>query len=477
MRVRDRAARAARRVAALALVVLAAPLLAASPAVEVELSAEERLYLDQAGAIPFCVDPDWAPFEVIDARGEHQGIGADLLRLAAERAGVALELVWTSDWEESLAAARTGRCLMLSFLNRTPERERWLIFTQPLFEDPNVFITREEHPYISNPAGLEGASIALPRGTAVEEWVRRDFPNLHIVHTDTEAEALGKVSRREANMTLRSLTVAANTIRSEGWFNLKIAGHAQGYDNQLRVGVRQDEPLLRDILDKAIATITPAERARVVNRHVAITIQPPTDYRLLAQIAFVFAAVLLTNLYWIARLRRANRELRVRSQTDALTGLRNRSELNRRFAEYLARAVRYERPLSVILLDLDGFKQVNDLLGHLGGDSVLKDFAAVLNESVRSTDCVGRWGGEEFLVLCPETAEAQALALAERICAATRDHAFASGRRHTVSAGVATLAAADSADDLLQRADGALYQAKNEGRDRACFGPVLPQSA
>lgn len=153
-----------------------------------------------------------------------RGIAADLLRLVAERAGLRLRILPTVDWEASLAASRAGRCQLLSFLNQTAERDAWLLFTEPLFNDVNVLISREEYPPVRDLAALVGARVALPSGTSIEERLRRQYPELQIVHTQNEAQALSLVNQREAELTMRSLTVAAYTIKQEGWFNLKIAG-------------------------------------------------------------------------------------------------------------------------------------------------------------------------------------------------------------------------------------------------------------
>ena len=175
-----------------------------------------------------CVDPDWPPYEVIDGQGRHQGIAADLLRLAAARVGLALDLVPTRDWEDSIAASKDGRCQMLSFLNQTPKRDEWLVFTDPIFVDANVIVTREEHRFVADLAAVSGETMVLPRGTSIEERVRRDFPDLAIVTTDSEADAFAMVANRKADMTLRALTVAVDTIKKEGWFNLKVAGQEIG---------------------------------------------------------------------------------------------------------------------------------------------------------------------------------------------------------------------------------------------------------
>jgi diguanylate cyclase (GGDEF)-like protein len=435
----------------------------------IELSPKELRYLHAHNPISVCIDPDWVPFESFNPQGQPEGIATDLLNLAAQRAGIHLVRLNTKTWPESLQASKDQRCQLLNFINQSPERAKWLIFTQPLFTDANVFLARAEHGFIANAHALSGERIVLPRGTSIEERVRTDYPNLKILNTESEAQALQMVSDHQADMTLRSLTIAAYTIRKEGWFNLKIAGQAPGYDNQLRVGVLRHDDTLRDILDKGIATITPTERDQIVNRHIAITVEEPIDYRLLAQLGLVFLLILFINLYWLIRLRRVNGQLRVKSETDSLTGIANRAELNRRFSQQLAQAQQHGQPFSIILLDVDNFKQVNDEYGHLSGDKILVAISALLAQTIRQRDTVGRWGGEEFLVLCPDTSQEQAMRLAERLCSATRNHVFDPALTATISAGVTAQQSDDQIDDLLQRADQALYQAKNRGRDQACL--------
>jgi ABC-type amino acid transport substrate-binding protein len=275
----------------------------------VELSPPEARYVAESGPVTLCVDPDWPPFETIDA-GRHVGIAADLLGLVAERTGLRFTLVPTASWDESLEASRQGRCRALSFLNRTPQREQWLLFTRPLLSDVNVFITREEHPFIADPGRLAGETIVFPSGTAMEELIRRDYPNLKILTTASEDEAIAMVSDRKADMTMRSLIVAAYTIKKRGLFNLKIAGQLPYYSNNLGVGVVGDDRMLVDILNKGIDTITTAERAAIENRHVSINVQTVTDYGALAKVLGAVLALAALGGVWAIKVKRLNTALR-----------------------------------------------------------------------------------------------------------------------------------------------------------------------
>lgn len=433
------------------------------------LTADEQDYLSKLGKVTVCVDPDWVPFERINEHGVHEGIAADLLNLISARTGIQFELVKTKSWDESLQASQDGRCMALSFLNQTPERDKWLLFTTPLFDDPNVFITREEHPFIADPAYFSQETIIFPVGTAMEELIRDKYPNLRVVSVPTENEALQMVSEKKADMTMRSLIVAAYTIKKEGLFNLKIAGQFPDFTNHLRIGVVNDQPMLRDILDKGIRTITSQEKWEIVNKHVSINAQTTVDYTLLFYVIGGFSIVIAAGAYWTMKLNRLTKELARVSQTDMLTGIANRMRLDAQLCAEMERSSRSRRPFSVILIDIDNFKKVNDEFGHLAGDQVIKSVALIIKENVRISDSVGRWGGEEFLIICPETVADDSRVIADRIREAVQAFPFCTGLSHTISAGIAMCEARDTVDSLLHRADTALYQAKRVGRNRVCM--------
>lgn len=168
-------------------------------------------------------------------------------------------------------------------------------------------------------------------------------------------------------------------------------------------------------------------------------------------------------------LERAMLELQMMANTDRLTGLPNRTHLDEILtAEYELLAAG-NRHSVLAILDLDNFKEINDRHGHLVGDAVLQQVAALLRDSIRSTDRLGRWGGEEFLVVLP-LADMDALtAIAARIRAKLQATEFGLDRSITVSGGFAWYRAGESLDSWLSRADSLLYEAKHGGRDRFIF--------
>lgn len=159
-------------------------------------------------------------------------------------------------------------------------------------------------------------------------------------------------------------------------------------------------------------------------------------------------------------------ELEHLSETDKLTGLVNRSRLDIILQDEVIRYERSARPLTLVLCDVDHFKRINDEHGHLVGDEVLKGIANFLSAQCRQADTCGRWGGEEFLIICPDTEGEEAITLVKRIQQASYSALFPKNIRVSLSFGIAVLSPDGDADQLLRRADYALYEAKRQGRDR-----------
>jgi diguanylate cyclase (GGDEF)-like protein len=175
------------------------------------------------------------------------------------------------------------------------------------------------------------------------------------------------------------------------------------------------------------------------------------------------------------RIQKALEHARTRrlASTDGLTEVYNHRTFQERLSQEIARADRYSRPLSVLMIDVDHFKVYNDTHGHPQGDIVLQDLARLLREMSRTSDTVARYGGEEFAIILPETDSVGAQKIGQRLREQVEGHSFPGqelmpGGTLTISIGVATRAPAGSKDALLQAADTALYTAKREGRNRVC---------
>ena len=264
---------------------------------QIEFTEEEKEFLKNKGIIKMAVDPDWLPFEKVDEKGKYIGISADFIKLIEKKSNIKIELVPTKDWNESLDLSKRGKVDILPFLNQTSARDKWLIFTEPIFSDSTIIITREETPYIDDLSKLGKKTIVFPAGTSLEERVRRDFPNLDVLVVEKEEDVFKSILDKKAYLTLRSLTVSAYTIRKEGLFNLKISGQVPSYTNHFRIGVTGNQEILRDILNKVIKNITPEEKEEIINNHVYIKREELVNYEPLKRTILIFSFLAFFMLY------------------------------------------------------------------------------------------------------------------------------------------------------------------------------------
>ncbi len=279
-------------------------------ATAINLSAEEYRYLKNIEPVIICPDPDWAPYEYKDAKGKYSGISAEIISLIFKRLSLKYEILWARNWKEVLSLSKAGNIHLIPFLNKTPEREKWLNFTNPVFVDPNVFVSRLDYPYIDNPDDLYAKNISLPEGTAVETVLKDKFPGLNIITTKSEIETFQLVADGKADLTLRSLMVAAYTIGVNQFTNLKIAGQMPDFTNHLCIGVIHAESLLKDILNKAIHTISPEDQTYIVNKHVNSKLAA-SNHSLSAQMMLAVTFMTASNWYWIYRLQVANERYQI----------------------------------------------------------------------------------------------------------------------------------------------------------------------
>ncbi|WP_339087040.1 diguanylate cyclase [Shewanella chilikensis] len=442
-----------------------------------------------AVTIPYCVDPDWMPYEGID-QGNHVGISSGFLEFIEEQTDWQFQLVPTDSWQQTLAYLKQQRCVFTTMLNYTPRRAEFLYFSDIYSRSPNVLVSRREQPFLQNMEQVGDRSLAIPRGYRLLDYVRQNYPKIRIILAETEQQGLEMVSSGEADLFIGSMYSINARFQQSGLFNLKIAAWA-GPEEQFRMAVTENSKWMLPELNRLLAQISDDYRARLYRQWSNIAVLKQTDrgltWQLLVVVTLVFGA-LLARYRWISKYNReltaknqqleklrnqlleTNRELEFISTHDPLTKLYNRHYFHRHFApEHRSDAMRGHT--SLIVIDIDFFKDINDRHGHSVGDSILSELASLLMEGAREIDLVARWGGEEFMIVCPDTDCVQARHLCERLASAMTVYPFSAGVRLSCSFGLTELKPGESIWSAFDRADQALYRAKSEGRNRICCDP------
>ena len=353
-------------------------------------TAHEQNFLENKKVIRVCVDPDWMPFEgLID--GHHYGIAADYLSLFQQKLPIPLEVVKTTSWQESIDAAKARRCDIFSLAAKTAERTSYMDFTHPYVTLPVVIATTMDKIFIDDIADIISQPIGVVEGYAIAEELRNRYPQINIVDVKSISDGLERVESGELYCYVDNLMVIAEQIQKKFTGVIKISGRL---DNKvaLAIGTRNDEPELHNIFDKLIHTVTPEQEQEIYNRWVSVKQEMGFNYGLFWKFSglIAFIAGLFGVHYY--QLRKYNRRLLVLSETDKLTGLANRLKLDKILNDQEQLFIRYRTSCGVIIFDIDYFKAVNDSYGHPVGDQVLKEIARLVEDNIRATDHVGRWG-------------------------------------------------------------------------------------
>jgi len=446
---------------------------------EVTLNAIELAWLEAHNSqLNMCVDPHWFPLEGIDAEGNHTGLSAEVARLFSKRAPVRFELVRTDSWKESMRAARQGKCDIFTMAMKTPERSRFLNFTEPYLEVPTVVLGRIEAPFIERVGDLRGQRIGVVEDYAFAELLQNRYPSLNLIEVGNEQDGLRKLQSNELDGYITTLATASYYMQELGLADLKVIGRVPA-DWSLSVATRKDEPVVLGIMQKLVSSLTAQERKDLERQWRNLRLKQSVDYTLTWQL--LVAGVLITALlvHWNRKLNRLNKDLTDANErlarlsvTDDLTQLGNRSYFDQEFRKSFQWCQRHNSGFAVAMIDADHFKKINDSYGHEAGDLCLKTLANTMREHFRrETDRLSRFGGEEFVIFASYEDRNEIRNRLERFREAVANAcSICDGNdiKLTISIGLATGIPGpdDSPAEFLRQADQALYQAKENGRNR-----------
>jgi len=454
------------------------------------LTPEERAYLSKKGQLTACIDPNWTPYERLGEDGDHEGMSADFFKLFKGRLNISYRLHKTESWSETLEAAREHQCDILTLAAPTKSRREYLDFTTPYLSFPFVIATRTEQFFIEEFEHFLDKTYTVGRDYAVSELLKQKYPDLNLVEVKQVDDGLQMVREGKAFGYIGATAEVAHALQRSGMVDVKVAGRlAWGYE--LGIASRSDEPLLGVIMQKAVSSLASEEQKRIHSKWMTLNVERVTDHTLLLQVLFGASIILIVVFYWNRQLHRErtitgealsklenaqnllqdqNQKLEKLSVTDHLTQLNNRTKLDQVLVEEFERGERLGQSFGVILIDLDHFKRINDDHGHQVGDLILVEIAKLFSANVRTIDTLGRWGGEEFLIVCPGTSQEGAAIFAEHLRVAVAEHKFPVIGQQTSSFGVAAYQPTDTVSELVSRADKALYKAKENGRNRVEAG-------
>ncbi len=426
---------------------------------------EEIKYLKEKESIKLCVNPSWMPFEG-EVNGKYIGITADYFELVKKEFDINIEVQLKSSWDKTLASMKNGECDIIGTASPTPKRMKYMNFTDAYIKSPIVLITTMDKSFIDDIEDVSKRKLGITKGYAIAELLRVKYPDINIVEVANIEDGLKKVEKGELYGYIDNLSVTVANIQKSFNGILKVSARLDESDD-LTIGSRNDEPMLNSIFQKVVHGVDKAKIRKILNEWISVKESVETDYTFLWKLALGVFGIFLIISFYSYKLKLNNKKLMQLSREDALTKVGNRLKLNEVLVYQHKYTQRYRTPCGLMLLDIDDFKKVNDIHGHLVGDEVLKKFAMLLSKNIRDTDSLGRWGGEEFLIICPHTNIENLEKLANGLRKNIENYDFEENiEKITSSFGVSVFDGNKTVEEVLDKADEGLYLAKNRGKNR-----------
>ncbi len=431
-----------------------------SPDLYVQLTKEEVDFIKNT-KINVATSVTWSPMNMYNNETkELEGITIDFWNLIKSKLSFNSKITIAEDWNTVLNRIKNKEADITLGTSYDKEKLSYASFSIPYISFPIAFATLYDKRFIPNSSFLENLKVGVGENYSSHIILKKKYPKINFITVKNTKEALKLLSAGEVDVVVDILPVIAHLISINGYYNLKIAGTSKE-NIDLSFMVRKDYPELIQIINKQISLLNDDEKNKIINELLTVKFDKKfIDKDIIINLSIILIA--LSILYYFRRKSKIihNKELEYLSITDSLTGLNNRRKLDLVLNEEIK-----NKKFSIIILDIDKFKLINDEFGHLEGDDVLKKISNILKNNVNKNDVIGRWGGEEFLIICKNTTSIQAEVLALRLKNLIENNDFKI-KKITASFGISEAKRDLNLKDILANADKALYKAKQNGRNQ-----------
>lgn len=433
-------------------------------------------YQQEYGGLRLSCHCSWYPFVFCDSEDKYQGIAPDIFSLIEYKQKISFAYRKTKSLNQSITAVIDGQADIIPAVVPSSKLKNQLSLTKPYLSLPLVIATRRDEIFVNDLSLLNNKQICYVKHGVLDEILAKKYPYLMFNKVVSVNAGLQRVSEDRDFAFIGTIPAITYAIQNHDFYDVKISGTIK---ERLPIvaAVQEGRQDLLDIVQKVLKSIPLKTREKVVDSWISIRFEEKIDYRVIWVILGTSSCVILIVILWTRKIKsfneqislanqllaEKNRELEELSVTDRLTGLYNRSKIETALEQEKERFDRIGDDFSVILFDVDWFKSINDKYGHTTGDKVLKEIADRIRKRTRKVDIAGRWGGEEFMIICPGTDECGAGKLAEDIRTDIKNYSFSHNEAVTVSAGFATYSEQDKGvEAFVSIADKGLYEAKKQ---------------
>ncbi len=359
----------------------------------IKFTETEQKWLDEKRTLRFS-EVNWKPLSDVDHFPDYRGIISEYLNIVSDATGMKLVFHQSNTWHDVITKFKNGEIDLIPAVSLCDDIGPDAVLTQSYITFPLVIATRLDTDFIGYTNELNGKKVGVGRNYTSYFFLKKNYPQITLIQTDDVLQGLRLLEKEKIDAFVGHLAVIIHIINNTN-IAVKIAGKTE-YDFEHRIGLNQKNEAALEIFNKVFANISSRQHNLIYNKWIKMG-EKRVDYGFVWKMAVLFA-VLFSGvgafiIYRYYLLNQLNQKLMAMANTDALTQCANRKRLNEELEAAAYGLQRYNIPYSLILIDLDDFKQVNDCFGHAVGDEVLKSVSLILRNNVRQMDTVGRWGG------------------------------------------------------------------------------------
>ena len=410
------------------------------------------------------------PFSFIN-NNEIKGIEADLIKLIAQKMDISYNIIQKPKDKQIFKSFKTNSIHLEFDYSKDNLNSTKKIYSKPILTIPMAIATTYDKNFISDLSILDGQKLAILKNSRIYEELKNTHKNINFILVNSKKSAFNLVKSGEVFGFIDNILSLSHAMIKEKISAIKISGTLP-HNLEIRASTNKDNFLLIDIINKVIPLMTNQQREEIVKKYQLIMFKQINDYswiyKFIIPLLFAIIIISLVNNKMrkeISKRKKAEEALKDYANKDNLTGIYNRRKIDSILKVEINKYKSSNETFSVIFFDIDDFKLINDNLGHIKGDNVLIEITSLVSKNIRDTDIIGRWGGEEFVIILPRTTSNKAFVLANNLRELVSKNDFTIGKSLTISVGITQCLENDTNKDLINRADNAMYYIKNKKKN------------
>ena len=340
------------------------------------------------------------------------------------------------------------------------------LLSEPIAQIPIALATKNDKNFITDLSTLRNIKIGVVKNLEIIPTLQKEYPNIDFVEMETINEAILKLQQNKLFALIDNMYTISHKINKDNLNSIKI-NTLLNHQLNIYLQVEEKNKLFIPILNSAINRFSKEDKNTILNNYQFIFYPKNIDFLFIAKIIIPFILLLAIFIYFNFKLKKEikkrkeiEQQLSELANKDSLTNIFNRRKIEEICELELLRNKRYKSDLSIIFFDINNFKVINDSLGHHLGDEVLVKISNIIGKSIRNTDSIGRWGGDEFLIILPQTNISQCKNIVSHLEKQLSLIEFSESIKVTCSFGIAPHEESDTLDSLLKKADESMYKEK-----------------